>query len=162
MFCGEPAGVMEQETAYLQALGNAASYQIQGEALSLFDAQGTRMVEYQANRLVGQTWYLAEIQYMNDTTKRPADPAQYTVEFLADGTLSIKADCNNASGTYTSEGSSLSIVLGPMTLAACPPESLSDEFLQNLGIAASYLFEGDDLFIATQMDVAIMKFTPAP
>jgi heat shock protein HslJ len=162
MFCGEPAGIMEQETAYLQALGKAASYQIQGEVLSLFDAEGTRQVEYQANRLIGQVWQLAEIQYMNDTSKTPLDPAQYTVEFLADGALNIKADCNNASGTYTVAEPSLSIVLGPMTLAACPPESLSDEFVKNLGIAASYLFEGDDLFIATQMDVAIMKFSPAP
>ena len=161
MFCGEPAGVMEQETAYLQALGKAASYQIQGDVLTLLDGEGTRLVEYQANRLIGEVWHLAEIQYMNDSIKTPADPAQYTVEFLADGTLNIKGDCNMAGGTYTLSGSSLSIALGPMTLAACPPESLSDEFVKNLGIAASYLLEGDDLFIATQMDVAIMKFTPA-
>ena len=162
MFCGEPAGVMEQETAYLQALGKVTSYQIQGDVLTLLDAEGTRMVEYRANQLVGKTWYLAEIQYMDDTSKTPEDPAQYTVEFLADGSLNIKADCNNASGTYALNGSSLSIVLGPMTLAACPPESLSDEFVNNLGIATAYLFEGNDLFIATQMDGAVMKFTPAP
>lgn len=162
MFCGEPEGIMDQEAAYLAALGTASTYSIQGDKLALFDAQGSRVAEYQANRLVGETWSLAEIQYMNDTTKTPDDPARYTVEFLPDGTLNIKADCNNAGGEYTISGSSLSISITHTTRAACPPDSLSEEFLENLRIAASYQFEGDDLYIATQMDVAIMKLTPAP
>ena len=162
MFCGEPAGVMEQETAYVQALGKAASYQIQGDVLSLFDAAGTRMVEYQANRLVGQTWYLAEIQYMNDTSKTPADPAQihrgvpggWHAEYqsrLQYGWRNLYAQWQLAQhrpGSHDPGGLSSRIALG--------------RICQNLGIAASYLFEGNDLFIATQMDVAIMKFTPAP
>ena len=47
MFCaGE--GVMEQEMAYLQALEKAATFKIEGEMLTLFDAQGLILATYQA------------------------------------------------------------------------------------------------------------------
>jgi heat shock protein HslJ len=162
MFCDGSDGVMDQEAAYLAALGTASTYTIQGDILAIFDAQGNRVAEYRSSPLIGKTWNLAEIQYMNDTTKTPDDPARYTVEFLPDGTVNIKADCNNAGGEYTISGSSLNISITHTTRAACPPDSLSEEFLENLRIAASYQFEGNDLYIATQMDVAILKFTPLP
>jgi len=96
---------------------------------------------------------------MDGTVKTSDDPAKYTLEFLPDGTLNIQADCNVVGGEYTVSGPSLSISTNLSTLAACPPDSLSEEFLENLRIAATFQFEGDDLYIATQMDVAIMKFT---
>jgi hypothetical protein len=48
MMCAEPAGIMEQEAAYLAALGGAAAYVIEGDQLTLLDASGTRMVQAQA------------------------------------------------------------------------------------------------------------------
>ena len=39
---------MEQEMAYLQAVEKAATYKIEGEVLTLFDAQGLRLAQYQA------------------------------------------------------------------------------------------------------------------
>ena len=39
-FCGEPAGVMEQESAYLAALASAATYSIQGATLEFRTAGG--------------------------------------------------------------------------------------------------------------------------
>lgn len=162
MFCGEPEGVMDQETAYLMSLEKASTYEIKGDTLSIFAADGSRLADYQANPLIGKTWSLAEIQYMDGTVKTSDDPAKYTLEFLPDGTLNIQADCNVVGGEYTVSGPSLSISTNLSTLAACPPDSLSEEFLENLRIAATFQFEGDDLYIATQMDVAIMKFTPMP
>ena len=159
--CAEPAGVMEQEAQFLAALGAAKRYEIQMDRMIFFDEQGSRLVEFQVNALIGTTWNLVEIQYSNDTAKTPADPAAYNVTFEPDGTLSVKADCNRATGSYTLSGSSLSIRLGPTTAAMCPPESLSSEYLENLAMAASYLIEGDTLYIAMQMDAGIMKFVPA-
>lgn len=48
MFCNEPEGIMVQEAQYLAALQNAATYTIELEQLNLFDAEGTRMVNYVA------------------------------------------------------------------------------------------------------------------
>ena len=39
-YCDEPAGTMEQESAYLDALRNAAGYRLQGDRLELLDADG--------------------------------------------------------------------------------------------------------------------------
>lgn len=48
--CGVPGGLMDQETAYLQALGKAARYAIEGEILHLYDDQGSRLAEFEANQ----------------------------------------------------------------------------------------------------------------
>jgi len=45
-FCSEPAGVMEQENGYLQALGKAASFRISGTTLELFDSGGDTLLTF--------------------------------------------------------------------------------------------------------------------
>jgi heat shock protein HslJ len=44
MFCGEPAGLMEQESQFLKALESAATYRISGGTLTLFTADGSTAV----------------------------------------------------------------------------------------------------------------------
>jgi len=44
MACGDPAGVMEQESAYLAALGAASTYRIEGPRLELRNAKGASVV----------------------------------------------------------------------------------------------------------------------
>jgi heat shock protein HslJ len=48
--CAEPAGVMEQEQAYLSALPLAAAYRVEGEMLSLLAADGTIVATYVRTR----------------------------------------------------------------------------------------------------------------
>jgi heat shock protein HslJ len=48
MMCAEPEGIMEQESGYLAALGNAATYQIRGDTLEVWDADGVRVLSYVA------------------------------------------------------------------------------------------------------------------
>ena len=58
------------------------------------------------------------------------------------------ADCNQASGTYTTGAkNALMITLGPARAAACGAGSRSEEFLKLLGTATSYQLSGDQLFI---------------
>jgi heat shock protein HslJ len=44
--CVRPEGVMEQEAAYLAALGSAASYNLAGDTLELKDAQGEQLAVF--------------------------------------------------------------------------------------------------------------------
>jgi heat shock protein HslJ len=85
-------------------------------------------------------WQWTGSTYQGKTT--PVDnPAQYEVVYHSDGTLSVKADCNDASGTYTFDGGmvgSVRVTMGPMTLAACGPGSRSDELVQSLIAAQDY------------------------
>jgi heat shock protein HslJ len=53
------------------------------------------------------------------------NPEQYTLFFNADSTFSAQLDCNSGSGGYSTDGAgNFFMQLGPMTAAACPPESL--------------------------------------
>jgi heat shock protein HslJ len=46
MYCTDPKGVMEQEKGYLQVLSQVRSYEIFGEDLTMFAADGTRLLKY--------------------------------------------------------------------------------------------------------------------
>ena len=67
----------------------------------------------------GGPWRLESMETEGGMFK-PPDPAQFTVEFNADGTLGVRADCNQCGGTYTLSGDRLTV--GPLvcTLIACP------------------------------------------
>jgi heat shock protein HslJ len=139
------------------------TYELQGGELVLVDSQiiGTVEPAEEASGLVGVLWTWQETQYNNDTETVVEEPERYTLQFQANGSVSIKADCNQVGGTYTADGSSLSIALGPSTMAACPPDSLADEYLLGLTGAASFVFDGQDLIINIMMDAGNMRFAAA-
>lgn len=95
------------------------------------------------------------------------DPAQYTAEFKDDGSISAKADCNQGNGTFTAENDgksssgSIDIAIMAMTRAMCPPESLSDQFIQYLNEAAIYFFQDGNLYLDLPADSGTMTFSPA-
>jgi heat shock protein HslJ len=107
----------------------------------------------------GTTW-----KWTASTTKTPVsqsvvpDPQDYTVEFKANQTFAAKADCNQVSGSWTSTADNgLTITLGPSTLAACGPDSLSDAFIAGLAKATRYVIEESKL-ILTMTDEGTMTF----
>jgi amidase len=88
-------------------------------------------------------------------------PDNYTVAFNTDASLAITANCNNAAGSYQGEGGKLTVEIGPMTAAACPPESRSDQFVKLLGSGALYFFRDGNLYIDLFADGGTMVFAPA-
>ncbi|NTU83134.1 MAG: META domain-containing protein [Chloroflexales bacterium] len=88
-------------------------------------------------------------------------PASYTLSFGADGALTIKADCNQAAGTYEAEGGTLTLKLGLTTLVACPAGSRGDQLLKLLSGAALYRFDGANLIIELMADGGTLEFVPA-
>jgi heat shock protein HslJ len=86
------------------------------------------------------------------------NPDSYTVEFMPDGNVAVKADCNQAGGTYMLTGNTISIEILTMTMAACPPDSRSDEFIEHLNAAASYFVKEGSLFIELEDDGGMMEF----
>jgi heat shock protein HslJ len=160
MFCEQPEGVMEQETAYLQALESVVSYRILGDELVMQNDAGQDVLKFKASDLVGYVWMWLEFLENNDTVTHPNMPGNYTLEFMPDKQVAVQADCNRANGTYTVMGNQLDIEIMATTLAACPEGSLADEYLQLLNDAAAYIREGDFLFIDIMMDAGTMKFLP--
>lgn len=74
-------------------------------------------------------------------------PENYTLEFLADGKLQVRADCNRGRGIYQAENGKLTFSAIALTRAACPPESLDRNFLNGLNRVENYKIEGDALLI---------------
>jgi heat shock protein HslJ len=109
--------------------------------------------------LVGPIWQWVGFSDPVEGGQTISNPAQYAVEFLPDGQTKIKADCNHASGTYTADDSSILIEIGPMTMAHCGPDSVSDEFIYALGNARIYFFEGEDMYLDLYADSGTMRFS---
>jgi len=109
--------------------------------------------------LSGTSWSWSAFTNPNEeiTVEMPDD---YILAFNDDSTVNIKADCNNAVGTYTLDGSSISIEVGPMTMAACPPETRSDDFIKYLGSSAIFFYEEGNLYIDLMADGGTMAFAP--
>ncbi len=111
--------------------------------------------------IIGTTWQWEEFQDtagINDITVH--NPKNYTLTLNPDGTFNAQADCNMVSGNYALEGSSLTLAAGPMTMAMCPPESLSDTYVARLGEVVSAVQEGGKLFLNLMMDGGNMIFSP--
>lgn len=110
------------------------------------------------NDLTGKAW-----QWSSGTepgTPMPGvvpNPQQYTATFNSDGTINVKADCNVANGTYKAASPSLTITLGPTTLAQCAEGSLSTVFLAGLQKSSTYAIASGALTI-TLSDGGTMTF----
>lgn len=110
--------------------------------------------------LTGTVWELQRIQYNNDTEAVPMDPSRYTIEFFEDGNVGVIADCNVVRGTFDPDSTEF-ITLGASTLAACPPNSIDNEYKQALENAAIYFFEDGNLYMDLFADAGTMMFAPA-
>lgn len=168
--CPEP--MLNQETAYFTALENVRQWGYQAGQLALFyetepDDFGTLRfappaAAEQAGRLTASTWQWIRLTDPQQQVEIDS-PENYTLTFLPDGSVQIKADCNQATASYTAtEGGSLSITPGISTLVACPPGSRGEEFVQKLGFSAIYFFQDGHLFIDLMADDGAMEFSPQP
>lgn len=159
-------GVDSIDGEFVQRLSDAAIYFLQNGDLFLDLKADAGTMQFSAapdlTELTGQVWQLQEIQY-NDGQLLTAEPsADYTLEFLADGSIVAKADCNQAIGSFSTTDSR-EITIGPLatTSAACSPGSIGDDYVQGLDNAAIYFFQDGNLFLDIRYDTGTMRFAPA-
>jgi heat shock protein HslJ len=107
-------------------------------------------------------WELVELQTGPNSSATPDDPLKYTIGFNDDGTVSIVADCNVGSGTYTVDRSKIAIKVGPMTLAACPEDSLSDQWIKDLGqVVTLSINDASELVLNLPADAGFIRLAPS-
>jgi para-nitrobenzyl esterase len=109
--------------------------------------------------LGGTAWQLVKFRGSGGRTITPDDPAKYTIEFLADGAVAMRIDCNRARGSWKSSAPSR-LEFGPMavTRVECPPGSLYDGFARDMGYVRSYVVRNGHLFLALMADGGIYEF----
>jgi heat shock protein HslJ len=164
-FCGEES----LDRQFLELLGKVDGYVLEDGRLALhlsedagkmtFDAAGESDAEADdaGSDITGVTWRWEQTTTPVDVIDVDA-PERYTIQLMSDGQFHFTADCNTGRGTYTLQGGQLGFEIGPMTRAACPPGSLSDEFIEELQAAAIYFVEGGELHIDLIYDSGTMRF----
>jgi heat shock protein HslJ len=169
MACPEPEGVMEQETAYLAALGSAATYRIEGDKLELVDADGTRVAQFIAlppASLAGTEWTLTAYNNGQDAVVSVLIGTEITAAFGDDSRLTGSAGCNTYGASYEVDGSNITLGPAVTTRMWCPePEGIMDQesaFLAALGLAATYRIQGDKLEMRTTDGALALQFTAKP
>lgn len=112
--------------------------------------------------LGGTAWRLVEIQSMDDSTYSPGD-AVFTLEFGDDGRVALRVDCNRGRAYYFADENG-ALTFGPvgLTRMQCPPGSLHDRYLAQLGYVRSYVRRDDRLYLATMADGAIIEYERIP
>jgi heat shock protein HslJ len=165
MACAQP--IMDQETAFFQALQTTATFSFESGQLWLRDANGSTQVIFAAPPVappravpVGVMW---RIQYYNngqDGLAMALPTAQANAVFGADGRVAGSTGCNNFNGPYTSSaGSAINFGLMAVTERACLSDAVNAQEQAILNaFAASTSFEllGDRMTLrsadgATQM-----------
>ncbi len=88
------------------------------------------------------------------------EPGRYTVHFLPDETVNIRADCNWVAGFWSGANGALDVTVTMTTVAECPAGSLEEPFVEGLDEATSYAF-ADGMTLIITGPAGEMRFTPA-
>lgn len=113
-----------------------------------------------SSELTGKTWQLTAISEKVPAFQGvvpAADQSKYTITFNKDGSFNAVADCNLVAGTYKTNGSKLTIEMGPSTLVFCPEGSYGDLFAHALARSETYAVANDQLTINLK-DGGILSF----
>jgi heat shock protein HslJ len=120
------------------------------------------------DRLSGTHWRLTGFQSMDDAigTVRPTDPALYTMALNPDGSVSMRLNCNRATGTWTAQpaadGTSGSFSFGPLatTRALCPPPSMDESIATHSAHVRGFLLRDGKLHLSLEADAGIYTWEP--
>ncbi|MDQ3692754.1 MAG: META domain-containing protein [Chloroflexota bacterium] len=105
-------------------------------------------------------WQLTEAALADGTVETPEDPSRYTIQFLPDGSVAARADCNQVGGSYEITGDALTLSGLMMTLVGCPAGSLGTEYVGWLALVTSYEVATDRLILSLA-DGGTLRFLPA-
>ena len=111
------------------------------------------------SRITGKVWQWVQSLYNNDSKNVPNQTENYTIQFLEDGKINVKADCNRKGGVYSTDGKRISIEITHSTMAACEEGSLEEPFVRDLTGSAIFFFKDGDLYIDLKYDTGTMKFS---
>ena len=101
-------------------------------------------------------------------TTTPSDPSFYTMRLSPDGSVSMRLNCNRATGTWTAtpgqDATGGQFEFGPLagTRALCPPPSLDERLVAQAQYVRSYLMKEGRLSLSLMADGGIQIWEPVP
>jgi heat shock protein HslJ len=147
--------VMEQESAYFQALGTAKRFVVNGDQLTLNDEGGKAIATFkaQSQSLEGTSWQVISYNNGKQAVTSVLVGSELTADFGTASNLTGSAGCNNYNGGFETDGNKITI--GPLAstrMMCSEPEGVMDQefqFMEALQSAATYKIEGDVLELRT-------------
>ena len=111
--------------------------------------------------LAGRVWAWQRTQFSDDKVVTADAPERYTLEFMQDGRVQLRADCNRGGARYDAGvGRTLTFSPAATTKMGCPPRSQGTEFLRQLSLVGAYLFANGNLVLTLRLDTGSMYFAP--
>ena len=162
MMCEQ--AVMDQESAYLKALGEAKTFAVKGDQLTLTGGDGTTLVVYKAQSqdLEGTNWEVTAYNNGKQAVVGVLEGTTLTASFGKDGNLTGNSGCNEFNGSYKVNGDQITIGTLASTMKMCSdPAGVMDQEAQYqaaLQSAASYQIEGNVLQLRTKDDALAAMF----
>jgi heat shock protein HslJ len=159
--CGPAATAVED--AYLGKLSDVASFEVDGDTLTLSDDSGDDLLVFDAvagEDAIQGDWEAVQY-YTGDAVQSVVTGSTLTATF-DNGTISGSTGCNRFSGGYAIEGETITI--GPLasTLAACENDELNQQeaaYLAALEAATSFSVAGSDLELLREDGGIAVTFT---
>ena len=166
MFCQEPEGVMETESAFLKNLSNVAAFNIEGDRLVLLDQEGKKLLIFRhvpEPTLTSHPWQLAAVG-KNEETPVSSITQQVRILFTEAGRVSGNAGCNDFKGNYRVEDNRIQI--GPLatTRKMCKKSVMDVErdVLRGLEEAVTFHISSGQLVLQDESGAPVLIFIPAP
>ena len=104
-------------------------------------------------------WYWVALAETEPADQSPvSEPQNYMLVFQPEAQFIFRADCNVGSGSYTADGSRLTLELGAVTMAECGPASMSSEFIGLLGSVVAFGEQEGRLVLRLGDNVGLMFF----
>ena len=150
-----PPDVATQARAYLSVLRSADSHRIADGRLELLAADGQVLATFavQSRSLAGTAWRITGINNGKGGVVSVLPDTTVTLSFSADGRASGSAGCNDYTGAYRAEGSTLAFAQAAATRKMCmQPAGVMDQeqrFLNALVTVATARVEGERLELRT-------------
>ncbi|MET0733243.1 MAG: META domain-containing protein [Casimicrobiaceae bacterium] len=111
--------------------------------------------------LAGRVWAWQRTQVSSDKAVVPDVPERYTLEFMPDGRVQLRADCNRGGARYDAgAGRTLTLSSAATTKMGCPHGSQGTEFLRQLAEVGTYRFADGSLVLTLRLDAGSMYFAP--
>ena len=163
MMACEPQ-VMAQEVAYLAMLDSVASYKVEGENLSLYDADKAEVATYEVvdQSLDGTSWLVISYNTGTEAVRSVILDTEITANFGEDGQITGNTSCNDYFGPYETEGDTISIgPLGTTRKMCAEPEGVMEQesaYLAALQTATMYRIEGQRMRMLTAEGATAVTF----
>jgi heat shock protein HslJ len=106
-------------------------------------------------------WELVSIAESGKPAVEIADPSRYTLQFLADGNLAARVDCNRGRAGYTAAGGVLSLTGLATTRMLCALDSQDAPFMRVLQDVTAYQLDPRG-YLVLSGETGELQLRPAP